>query len=151
MTDDLIGQFGYLGIVLLLVLGGLGVPIPEEAPIVLSAILSHKGAMIWYLALGACFAGVLLGDEGLTGGDFVRTTKQLIDLLRQLGDAAGNRATAASARRAADAIHRGVVAASSTISTGDGDDDDDTGGAGTDDTAGGVDAGVDGLAEGRRP
>jgi ATP-dependent RNA helicase HelY len=91
----------------------------------------------------------VLGDEGLTGGDFVRTTKQLIDLLRQLGDAAGNRETAASARRAADAIHRGVVAASSTISTGEGDDDDDgTGGAGTDDTAGGVDAGVDGLAEG---
>jgi membrane protein DedA with SNARE-associated domain len=62
MTDDLIGQFGYLGIVLLLVLGGLGVPIPEEAPIVLSAILSHKGAMVWYLALAACFVGVLLGD-----------------------------------------------------------------------------------------
>lgn len=62
MTDDLIGQFGYLGIVLLLVLGGLGVPIPEEAPIVLSAVLSHKGRMVWYLALAACFAGVLLGD-----------------------------------------------------------------------------------------
>ncbi len=62
MTGGLIGKFGYLGIVLLLVLGGLGVPIPEEAPILLSAILSHKGAMAWPLALAACFLGVLLGD-----------------------------------------------------------------------------------------
>lgn len=62
MTDGLIGKFGYLGIILLLVLGGLGVPIPEEAPIILSAVLSHKGAMDWPLALAACFFGVLLGD-----------------------------------------------------------------------------------------
>lgn len=62
MTDGLIGKFGYLGIILLLVLGGLGVPIPEEAPIILSAILSHKGVMWWPLAFGACFVGVILGD-----------------------------------------------------------------------------------------
>jgi membrane protein DedA with SNARE-associated domain len=62
MTDGLIAQYGYFGIILLLVLGGLGVPIPEEAPIVLSAILSHKGAMHWLPALGACFTGVLVGD-----------------------------------------------------------------------------------------
>lgn len=62
MTDGLIENLGYPGIILLLILGGLGVPIPEEAPIVLSAILSHKGAMWWPLALAACFAGVLIGD-----------------------------------------------------------------------------------------
>ncbi len=62
MTGDLIAKYGYIGIILLLVLGGLGVPIPEEAPVVLSAILSHKGSMIWWLALLACFTGVLLGD-----------------------------------------------------------------------------------------
>jgi len=90
----------------------------------------------------------VLADEDLSGGDFVRTTKQLIDLLRQLGDAASNRTTAATARRAADAVHRGVVAASSTISTGDGDAElDDTVGAGTDDTAGGIDRGADGVAD----
>jgi hypothetical protein len=48
------------------------------------------------------------------------------------------------------------VAASSTISTGAGDADDaatpdNTGGAGTDDTAGGVDRGVDGIAEDTAP
>ncbi len=89
----------------------------------------------------------VLADEELSGGDFVRTVKQLIDLLRQLGDAAADRSTATTARRAADAVHRGVVAASSAIATGTADPADDTGGAGTDDTAGGVDRGVDGLAE----
>jgi len=51
-------------------------------------------------------------------------------------------------------VHRGVVSASSAISTGDGDPTDadqfdDSGGAGTDDTAGGVDRGVEGIAEER--
>jgi membrane protein DedA with SNARE-associated domain len=62
MTDGLISKFGYLGIVLLLVLGGLGVPIPEEAPVILSAVLSHKGVMWWPFAFAACFVGVLVGD-----------------------------------------------------------------------------------------
>lgn len=62
MTEDLIHQLGYLGIVLVLVLGGLGLPMPEEAPIILAAVLSKKESLWWPLALGACFAGVLLGD-----------------------------------------------------------------------------------------
>jgi len=41
--------------------------------------------------------------------------KQLIDLLRGIGDVAPVPATAARARQAADAIHRGVVTASSAI------------------------------------
>ena len=92
----------------------------------------------------------VLADEELSGGDFVRTVKQLIDLLRQLGDAASGPATSATARRAADAVHRGVVAASSAIGAAT-DGDDDTGGAGTDDTAGGVDRGAGGVAEGAAP
>ena len=62
MTDGLIQKLGYSGIILLLILGGLGVPIPEEAPIVLSAILSHKGAMWWPLAFASCLVGVIVGD-----------------------------------------------------------------------------------------
>jgi ATP-dependent RNA helicase HelY len=57
----------------------------------------------------------VLGDEDITGGDFVRNVKQLIDLLRQLGERAPDPATAASARRAADLLYRGVVAASSVV------------------------------------
>ena len=62
MTEDLIRHLGYVGIVLLLVLGGLGLPVPEEAPIILAAVLSKKGTMWWPLALGSCFVGVLVGD-----------------------------------------------------------------------------------------
>lgn len=62
MTDALIAHFGYFGIALILVLGGLGLPVPEEAPIIAAAVLSRLGRMYWPLALVACLSGVLLGD-----------------------------------------------------------------------------------------
>jgi ATP-dependent RNA helicase HelY len=68
-------------------------------------------------AKGSDLEDVLL-DEELTGGDFVRNVKQLIDLLRQVGDVAPSPATASAARSAADALFRGVVAASSTVGSG---------------------------------
>ncbi len=51
----------------------------------------------------------VLRETTLAPGDFVRTCKQLLDLLRQIGEVA-TPATAASARRAAAAVNRGVVA-----------------------------------------
>ncbi len=62
----------------------------------------------------------LLEDEVLSGGDFVRNVKQLIDLLRGIGDVAPVPATAARARQAAEALHRGVVSASSALEAADG-------------------------------
>ncbi len=57
-------------------------------------------------------------DEDMTPGDFVRAVKQLIDLLDQIGDAAGGTGLAgtgiaATAREAIRALRRGVVAYSS--------------------------------------
>ncbi|MDH3681043.1 MAG: DEAD/DEAH box helicase [Acidimicrobiia bacterium] len=66
----------------------------------------------------------VLSDEEITAGDFVRTTKQLIDLLRQIGALASVPATAAAARAAAAAINRDLVAASSVVEGLDGDDPD---------------------------
>jgi ATP-dependent RNA helicase HelY len=57
----------------------------------------------------------VLADEDVSGGDFVRNVKQLIDLLRQLGDVAPVPETARAARAAADGLFRGVVAASSVV------------------------------------
>ncbi len=57
-------------------------------------------------------------DDEMTGGDFVRNVRQLVDLLRQLGDAAPDLRTAHAARAAADALDRGVVAASIGAATG---------------------------------
>lgn len=62
MTESLIGQLGYLGFFVVLVLGGLGLPVPEEAPIILAAILSRKGAMFGPIAFASCMAGVIVGD-----------------------------------------------------------------------------------------
>ncbi len=62
MAEDFIGHLGYLGIVLVLVLGGLGLPVPEEAPIILAGVLSRRGQMMVPLALAASFFGVILGD-----------------------------------------------------------------------------------------
>jgi len=55
----------------------------------------------------------VIGEEELSGGDFVRNVKQLIDLVRQIGTVAVEPATAKAAREAADRLFRGVVAASS--------------------------------------
>jgi ATP-dependent RNA helicase HelY len=62
-------------------------------------------------AAGDSLADVLDDDE-MTGGDFVRHVKQCIDLLRQVGEVASDPVTRTKAREAADACHRGVVAAS---------------------------------------
>ena len=69
-------------------------------------------AFAW--AAGEGFAEVVEAEE-LSGGDFVRTTKQLIDLLRQLALVAPVAATRAAAEQAAEALFRGVVAASSSV------------------------------------
>jgi membrane protein DedA with SNARE-associated domain len=62
LTEQLIAKLGYVGIALILILGGLGLPIPEEAPILVAAVLSRNGQLSWPLALGSCLSGVLLGD-----------------------------------------------------------------------------------------
>ena len=51
----------------------------------------------------------LIIDEDLSGGDFVRNTRQLMDLLDQLSHVCPDPVTARSARTAAEAIRRGVV------------------------------------------
>ncbi|MFM7826961.1 MAG: hypothetical protein ACKO82_05060, partial [Acidimicrobiaceae bacterium] len=60
----------------------------------------------------------ILSDE-LTAGDFVRTMKQLIDLLRQISLIATNPETVSCAEQSAKALLRGVVSAShgSTLSS----------------------------------
>ena len=59
--------------------------------------------------LGEDLADVV-ADELLTGGDFVRTMKQLIDLARQVALIAPEPATRRQAREVAERAFRGVVA-----------------------------------------
>ena len=71
-------------------------------------------AIAYAWVAGEGFAEVV-AEEELTGGDFVRTIKQLIDVLRQVAIVAPDPATRATARRASEAAFRGVVADASAI------------------------------------
>ena len=54
---------------------------------------------------------VVLRDSEIGAGDFVRRCKQVVDLLGQIGDSAPDRTLAVTAKRAIEAVMRGVVAA----------------------------------------
>lgn len=57
--------FTYVGLFVVLFLAGLGVPIPEEAPVLAAGILSSVGTTRWWIALPVCIVGVLSGDAVL--------------------------------------------------------------------------------------
>ena len=79
-----------------------------------AGVNEHRGpdptfaAIAYAWVAGEGFAEVVDADE-LTGGDFVRTTRQLVDLLRQLAIVAPSEATRRAASQAAEAAFRGVV------------------------------------------
>ena len=56
---------------------------------------------------GEDLASVL--DEETTGGDFVRTSRQLVDLLRQVASLGADPSARSAAREAVEAVQRGVV------------------------------------------
>lgn len=58
----IVEHFTYLGVFVVLLLASLGVPIPEEMPIIAAAVLAHEGLARWWLALPVCLVGVLSGD-----------------------------------------------------------------------------------------
>ena len=72
------------------------------------------GAVAYAWAAGEGFAQVV-EEEELSGGDFVRNIKQLVDLLRQIAEIAELPATRRAAAQARDSLFRGVVAASSAV------------------------------------
>jgi len=60
--QEFVNNFTYVGIFAVLLLGGLGVPIPEEMSIIAAAVLSHEGIVRWWLTVPICLFGVLSGD-----------------------------------------------------------------------------------------
>jgi ATP-dependent RNA helicase HelY len=69
----------------------------------------------WSWARGAALDGVL-GETDMAPGDFVRWTKQLVDLLGQVAEAAPDGSPVRhTARAAVDALRRGVVAYSGVV------------------------------------
>lgn len=74
-------------------------------------------AVAYAWVAGEGFAEVV-AEEELTGGDFVRTVKQLIDVLRQVAIVATDPKTRAAARRASESAFRGVVEDASAVEPG---------------------------------
>src|SRR6266545_3809195 len=70
MIEDFLEQFTYVGLFLVLFAAGLGVPIPEELPVIASAVLAHQNLVRWWLALPVCLLGVLSGDVALYWAGF---------------------------------------------------------------------------------
>jgi ATP-dependent RNA helicase HelY len=66
--------------------------------------------MVHRWASGRRLEEVLRGSD-MAAGDFVRRCKQVVDLLGQVGDAAAEPGLRSTARKAVDAVMRGVVAA----------------------------------------
>lgn len=61
MADYLL-HGSYLAIIFVLVLTGMGLPVPEEVPIIAAGVLSAHDQLNPWLALASCVIGALLGD-----------------------------------------------------------------------------------------
>lgn len=56
-------HISYVGIIVVLILTGLGLPLPEEVPIVAAGVASAVGTLNPWWAFAACLVGALLGDS----------------------------------------------------------------------------------------
>jgi membrane protein DedA with SNARE-associated domain len=65
VIQEFIEHFTYGGVVLVLVLGGLGAPVPEEVAVLAAGVLSSQAVIRWWIALPLCVAGVLVADVAL--------------------------------------------------------------------------------------
>jgi membrane protein DedA with SNARE-associated domain len=63
MPGSLFHPSSYLGIFLFIASTGCGMPIPEEAAIVVAGVLSAQGHLNTWIALAACLAGAVVGDS----------------------------------------------------------------------------------------
>ncbi len=63
IPDLQLDHISYLGIIIVLILTGSGLPIPEEVPIIAAGIASSVGTLSPWGAFVSCIVGALLGDS----------------------------------------------------------------------------------------
>lgn len=64
--QEFIESWGYLGVFLGILASGLGLPVPEELPIVLGGSLAGTNPEVaWWIMLPVCIVGVIIGDFSL--------------------------------------------------------------------------------------
>jgi membrane protein DedA with SNARE-associated domain len=59
---EITSHFHYLGLFALLILGGIGLPFPEDATLILCGVLLAAGSIKWAPALFVVYAGILISD-----------------------------------------------------------------------------------------
>jgi membrane protein DedA with SNARE-associated domain len=62
MFEGLIRDYGYIGIIIYMILTGCGLPMPEEVAIIAGGALAASGTLNPWVTLGALLIGALLGD-----------------------------------------------------------------------------------------
>lgn len=63
MLGSLLHPSSYLGFFLFIAATGCGMPIPEEAAIVVAGVLCSQDQLYWPIALVTCLAGAVVGDS----------------------------------------------------------------------------------------
>ena len=61
--ESFFGEFGYLAPFVVLLLCGLGLPLPEEVSLIGAGVLVHRGEVEFTLITLVCAAAILLGDS----------------------------------------------------------------------------------------
>ena len=65
LVSNTIEHFTYVGLFLTLVLCGLGLPVPEELPLLTGGFLAYHGITQYPTTLAISFVGVMAGDNSL--------------------------------------------------------------------------------------
>lgn len=65
IVSTYIQHFTYLGLLVVLVLCGLGLPMPEDVALLAGGFLIHRGMIRYPLTLAVCLVGVISGDLSL--------------------------------------------------------------------------------------
>ncbi|HKD65606.1 MAG TPA: DedA family protein [Candidatus Binataceae bacterium] len=65
LVSTYLEHFTYFGLLIVLVLCGLGLPVPEDAVLLTGGFLAHRGIVEYPVALMVSFVGVITGDCSL--------------------------------------------------------------------------------------
>jgi membrane protein DedA with SNARE-associated domain len=65
LVSSYIEHFTYVGLFLVLLLCGLGLPVPEEVPLLTGGFLAYRGITQFPTTLAISFVGVMAGDSSL--------------------------------------------------------------------------------------
>lgn len=60
---QLIKDYGYYLIFTLVMLGNMGVPVPEESPVIMAGFAAHEGILDYKWAVAVCIFSAILGDN----------------------------------------------------------------------------------------